>query len=394
MVKGKWVLVLTLSALMFLWAAPGLAKKPYVVGVSINITGPASGMSAPTKDAMDIYFKALNARGGINGHPVKLIFQDNAARPSRAAAHAKRFVTQDKVVLMVNASLSSTFAPMIQVARRYKVPLFYAGAVCPTAVYPSKPAKYQFCSTWFGEIYDSRYALSVIKGLAKKHKLKVKLALVAMNIPVSRREVLAAAKIAKKMGMNVVEVQAVPPPTRDYTPFVTKIKQKGANFVYVWAPWVTVMKTLTGLRRLGWKGYFVGGAHLPGENDFIRLKDPRWFLFVGNSFFVENRPVHKKIKALAKKYGHVYPVTHLAEGWASAMVLHAILKKAGWPATHKKVIAAMNKLKVNTRGLRGGLIVWNTKNHYRTRQYYKLYRWDTKKNKIVIMKNWTSYKVK
>ncbi|MBU1742381.1 MAG: ABC transporter substrate-binding protein, partial [Proteobacteria bacterium] len=292
----------------------------------------------------------------------------------------------------VNASLSSTYAPMIQVANRSKVALFFAGAVCPSEVYPAKPAAYQFCSTWFGETYDSAYALSVIKGLAKGKK--VKLALVAMNIPVSRREVLAAARIAKKMGFEVVEVQAVPPPTRDYTPFVTRIKLKGANFVYVWAPWVTVIKTLTGLRKLGWKGYVVNGAHLPGEADMLRLKDPKWYVFVGNSFFIENLAVHRQIKALAKKYSHVYPVTHLAEGWVSAMVLHAILKKTGWPATPQKVMAAMNKLKVNTRGLRGGPIVWTRTNHYRTFNYYKLYKWNPVKKKIVILKPWRAVPIK
>jgi len=380
--------------LLVLGAGPGLAKKPYVIGVSVNVTGPASGMSAPTKDALDIYFKAVNAAGGINGHPVKLIFEDNAARPSRAAAHARKFVTQEKVVLMVNASLSSTFRPMIQVARRYKVPLFYAGAVCPREVYPPKAAEWQFCSTWFGETYDSAYALSVIKWLAKKNKMKIKLAVVAMNIPVSRREVYAAAKIAKNMGMEVVEVQAVPPPTRDYTPFVTKIKQKGANFVYVWAPWVTVIKTLTGLRKLGWKGLFIAGAHLPGEADMLRLKDPRWYVFVGNSFFIENLPVHKTIKALAKKYGHVYPVTHLAEGWVSALVLHAILKKTGWPATPAKVKKAMSRLKIRTKGLRGGPIVWKKGNHYRTYNYYKLYQWVPSKKKVVIVRPWRKVPIK
>ena len=144
-----------------------LAVDAYVVGMSAALTGQGSGSYAPIKDAFDIYFKALNAKGGINGHPVKIIFSDNAAQPSKAAADAKRFATQDKVILLMNASLSSTYAPMIQVAKRYKIPIFFAGGVCPSDVYPPKPAPLEFCATGFGFRYDSQFAIPFIKETAK-----------------------------------------------------------------------------------------------------------------------------------------------------------------------------------------------------------------------------------
>ena len=116
-------LILTLAV----WGTVG-AQEPYVVGFSAALTGPGSGTYAPIKDAFDVYFNEVNAKGGINGHPVKIIFEDNAAQPSKAASDAKKFVTQDKVVLMLNASLSSTYAPMVQVAQQAKVPIFFAAA--------------------------------------------------------------------------------------------------------------------------------------------------------------------------------------------------------------------------------------------------------------------------
>ena len=58
------------------------------------------------------------------------------------------------------------------------------------------------------------------------------------------------------------------------------------------------------------------------------------------------------------------------------MVLEAALKGAGWPADAAKIAAAMENLKVDTKGLRGGPIEWSKDNHFRTRQYYRVYRWD------------------
>ena len=51
-------------------------------------------------------------------------------------------------MLLVNASLSSTYAPMMAEAKRAEVPLLFAGGVCPKDVYP--PADpLQFCTTAF-----------------------------------------------------------------------------------------------------------------------------------------------------------------------------------------------------------------------------------------------------
>ncbi len=36
----------------------------------------------------------------------------------------------------------------------------------------------------------------------------------------------------------------------------------------------------------------------------------------------------------------------------------------------------MQNLKVDLKGLRGGPIEWTKDNHFRTQQYYRVYRWD------------------
>ena len=46
-----------------------------------------------------------------NGKQVKLVILDDGAEPSKAAANAKRLLTQENVQLMVLSSFSSTFAP-------------------------------------------------------------------------------------------------------------------------------------------------------------------------------------------------------------------------------------------------------------------------------------------
>ena len=366
------------------------AQDAYVVGLTGALTGPVAGIYAPVIEALKIYVEQVNARGGVNGKPIKLLIQDNQGEPSKAAADAKRFLTQDNVIMVINSSASSTYAPVVAETKRARVPLYYAGSVCPKEVFP--PAdELQFCSTAFAAQYDSQMALAFIKENAKE---PVKLGLVAMAIPVSRGEIDYAEGLSKTMGMTPVEKSIVPPPTPDYTPFATKIKEAGANWGYSWAPWVTQIKTIEALRKLGWGGRYIAWAHVQAEEDLARVKDNEFYVVGSNALFQDNLPVHGEIRDAAKKANLSYPPQQLAEGWVSGMVLEQTLKATSWPPTPEKVLAAMNSLKVDTKGLRGGPIEWTKTNHFRTQQYYRVWHWDTSKQAVTRVKDWTGYEIK
>jgi branched-chain amino acid transport system substrate-binding protein len=385
-VLGLFLLV-SLAALLFTSA---FAQEPYLIGCNMSVTGPGSEPLAPIKDALDIYFKEVNARGGINGHPVKVLIEDNLNEPSRAAALAKQLITQNKVSLLILAGLSSTYAPVAQVAEQYNVPLLFLG-VCPPEVYPPKADPNQFCSTAFGIKFDSRFAVPFLKEEAKG---SLKLALEAMNVPLSRNEIDYAEELAKGMGIEIVDKVVTPPPTADYTPFATKLKGSGANWVYTYGPWGMQVRTFEALRKLGWKGKYLAYGHIMAEDELRRLKDDDFYVFGTNAFFADNTESHKKIKAASEKEKTIYPYTQLTDGWIGATVIEEVLKKVSWPATPDKVRDSMNQVSVDTKGLKGGPIAWTKTNHYRTTSYYRAYKWDSKKNGIVVVKDWTAVEVK
>jgi branched-chain amino acid transport system substrate-binding protein len=371
-------------------AAPAAAQDAYTIGLTGALTGPPASTYAPAVEALRIYVDGLNAAGGIAGKKINLILQDDAAEPGKATANAKKLLGQDNVLLLLNASLSSTFTPVLAEAKRAGVPVLFASSVCPKEVYPPAEAL-QFCSTAFASTYDSRATLAFIKDTAKE---PVKIGFSAMAIPLSRAEMDFAEQQAPGLGMTVVGKEVIPPPTPDYTPFATKLKDAGANWVFSWAPWVTQVRTLEALRRLDWKGDYIAWAHIEAEGELARLKDGSFYVIGANALFQDQLPIHKEIAEAAKKAKVSYPVEQLTEGWIAGMVVEAALKAVGWPATPEKLAAAMSTLKVDTKGLRGGPIEWTKDNHFRTQQYYRIYRWDTSKGAIVQVKDWTAFAVK
>ena len=382
--KTLWSIVLALLPIV------AAAQDAYVIGVSGAMTGPVAPNYAPVVEAMKAYLEHLNGRGGVNGKPVRVVVLDDQAQPSRAATNAKQLLAQDKVVMLLNASLSSTYAPMIAEAKRAGVPLYFAGAVCPKETYP--PADpLQFCSTAFGANLDSQAALGFVKAHARE---PVKIGFQAMAIPIARAEIDYAEGLAKTLGMTPVEKQISPPPAPDYTPFATKLKEAEPNWVWSWSPWVSQVRTFEALRRLGWNGRYITWAHLNAEDELARIRDGEFYVIGTNAFFEDNLPIQAEIRAVAHRGNVKYPVTYLTEGFIVGLVIETALKNAGWPPTPEKVVNAMNHLKVDLKGLRGGPLEWTKDNHFRTRQYYRVWRWDPASNRVVRAQDWQAIDVK
>ena len=219
----------------------------------------------------------------------------------------------------------------------------------------------------------------------------VKIGFSAMAIPLSRGEMDHAMDLSKKMGLTPVDEEVIPPPTADYTPFATKLKDADPNWVYSWAPWVTQVRTLEALRKLGWQDDYIAWGHLEAEAELARLKDEKFYTINSNALFQENLPIQQEIEAAAKSAGSKYPAQTMTEGWISGMAIAAALNGAGWPTDRGKLRAAMESLTIDTKGLRGGPIVWTKDNHFRTTLYYRFYRWDG--GQIVRVQDWKTYPV-
>ena len=361
------------------------AQDAYLVGVTAAMTGPASATQSPVIEMMRIYIDRLNAKGGINGHKINFLVEDDQAEPSKAAANATKLVRQENVVLMINSSFSSTYGPVIAEAKRGKVPLWFAGAVCPKETHPPKPDPLLFCSTGFDFSIDIPVATKMIKEMSKE---PVKLGLIGIPVPISRIGVDNAEKIAAGIGMETVDKEFIPPTAADYTPFANKIKSAGANWGYAYAPWPAEAKTFEALRRLGWTGNYMAYGHIQAEDELTRIADPGLNVFMANSMVLEGGPVFQEIRDAAAAGKYSLPATYATEGWLSGMILEQVLTKAGWPANAEKITAAMEQLNLDTKGIRGGPLVWNKENHLRTKQYYRWYHYDPDKKSIVQLRDW------
>ena len=379
----------TMIAGLALMTVASPAAAEIKIGLTGALTGPVAGTYAPAVEGLRLYIDGVNAAGGINGEPIELILQDDGAEPSRAAVNAKRFLTQDGVVMMINASLSSTYAPTIAEAQRAGVPLIFSAAACPQEVFPPADPNL-FCTTGFGPNYDSQAALGFIE---KTADTDVQIGFQAMAIPISRGEIDYAEGLAAEMGMTPVAKEITPPPAPDYAPFASNIANAGAGWVWSWAPWAAEVKTFEALRRQGWEGSYLTYAHLEAEGELARIQDGGFYVIGANAMSFEDIPVMGELSAAAEAAGSDYPGGQMAEGWIAGQVIEAALKAASDPMDAASVREALSSVNVDTQGLRGSALEWTAENHFRTQQSYRVYRWNPDAGAIEIVEDWMTYEV-
>ena len=90
--------------------AAGHALADITIGVSLPLTGPTSALGIPCKNGIELWPKT------IAGQKLNVIILDDATDPTMGVKHARRFVTEDKVDLIVGSAATPIAAAMSDVA--------------------------------------------------------------------------------------------------------------------------------------------------------------------------------------------------------------------------------------------------------------------------------------
>jgi branched-chain amino acid transport system substrate-binding protein len=99
------------------------AADPIPIGISIAQSPPGSVVQGTqVKDGLEIVKDMVNAKGGVLGRPIKLIYEDNQGVPEKGRAATEKLITKDKVVAITGGHQSSVCLAEIEVAHRYGVP--------------------------------------------------------------------------------------------------------------------------------------------------------------------------------------------------------------------------------------------------------------------------------
>src|SRR5881392_1110854 len=125
-VTGRVLLVIAAIAIAAtqLIGTTAKAADPIKVGW-VGPLSPPGGYAegALMKQAAEIAAEELNARGGVLGRPIQVVFADTRGKPEEGTAAAERLISQEKVVAITGEFHSSVFLAEMEVAHKAGIPI-------------------------------------------------------------------------------------------------------------------------------------------------------------------------------------------------------------------------------------------------------------------------------
>ena len=137
------------------------AADPIAIGISIAQSPPGSVVQGTqVKDGVEIMKDMINAKGGVLGRPIQLIYEDNQGVPEKGRAAVEKLITKDKVVAITGGHQSSVCLAEIEVAHRYEVP--YVNTNC----WSDDIRKKHYAEVFNPSNYNSRVATAMAETIA------------------------------------------------------------------------------------------------------------------------------------------------------------------------------------------------------------------------------------
>jgi len=239
-------------------AGPAGAAEPIKIGFGMGLTG---GLAASGKAAllgMKIWEEETNAKGGLIGRPVKLIYYDDQSNPATVPGIFTKLLDVDKIDIAMGDYGTNLLAPAMPIIIQHKMTFFglFGMDVNKEFQYP------RYFSMLPTGTMDP--AVSFSKGFfevaaAQEPKPKT-LAIIAADAEFPHTAAIGARKTAKAVGLEIVYDKTYPPTATDYTPIVRAIDAANADVVMSLSYPPDAVGMIRAANEVGLKAKMFGGG--------------------------------------------------------------------------------------------------------------------------------------
>src|SRR5512137_1419093 len=107
------------AAVAVAWLAPASAQNPITIGFGMALTGGLAPNGKAALLAMQIWESNINAKGGLLGRPVKLIYYDDQSNPATIPSIYTKLLDVDKVDLILSGYGTNMIAPAMPIIMQH-----------------------------------------------------------------------------------------------------------------------------------------------------------------------------------------------------------------------------------------------------------------------------------
>lgn len=315
------------------------------VGANLEMTGGSASYGISSKNAIELAFKEINEKGGINGKQLELVVADNKSEAAEATNAMQKLVSQDNVVAVIGPNLSSSVIAASAINNSAKVL-----DIAPMATNP-----YVTVDQASGKTKDFNYRTCFIDPfqgtvMAKFATAELGVGNAAVLIDNSSDYAKGLAQFFKenfvKEGGAVTAEESYLQKDTDFKATLTKIKATNPDFLYVPGYYQEVGLIVKQARELGMNMPIAGGDGW----DSAKMPEIAGAAALNNTYFSslyspeDSSDINKNfVAAYEKTYGQK-PDVFAALSYDSALLVAEAIKNAGStePAKISEAMAKIN----------------------------------------------------
>ncbi len=331
------------------------AHAELTVGATLTITGPASGLGVPMRQGLELW------PSEIAGEKINLVILDDGGDPSLASRNARKFVTENKVDLLIGSNTTPTAMAVASIAQESGTPHF---AFAPM---PMAPGKTDFS---FGIPQSVDLMAAAVAYHMKEHDFK-RIGFIGFSDPWGEQWLAALNKNFKNSDVKIVAEEKYGRADTSVTGQVLKLIAARPDAIFIAGSGTGAALPQTALAERNYKGQ-IYQSHGAGSAQFLRIAGKAAegaILPIGpvllprqlHEFHPSKNLVIEFNNAFTTKYGADAGVVFGAHAFDVVQILKYALPIAkakaqpGTPEFHAALLAAIE----TTRGLAGANGVYN-----------------------------------
>jgi len=232
----------TLRGMLRIWAAalllaigslavpPAQAADPIKVGFSMALTGAVAQNGKQLLIALEIWRDDVNAKGGLLGRQVELVYYDDQSNPSNVPGIYTKLLTVDKVDLLLGPYATNMVAPAMPVImqeNKTTISLLALG-VNSHFNYPR-----YFSMVPVGPEGVKAFSRGYFELAAAQTPKPKTVAMIAADAEFAKTAADGAKVNAKALGFDIIYDKTYPPGTTDFSPVVRAMQASNADIAFV-----------------------------------------------------------------------------------------------------------------------------------------------------------------
>ena len=312
-------------------AAGGGPGSVIKLGTVLPLQGGQRDFGEPVLRTTQAFVDEINARGGVNGHPLQLIaYSACLVCQDEALTAARRLVEQDGVFALVNTYVMAVaFQPVIPYLVQKGVPLIQGGAENQTSDALS-PVNF---ATLPPGLFYGKFLPKMVSQYVKVKRI----AITYVNVPSEANGIPLLERELKKEGVEVVDkepVEAAEDAVTNMDSIIIRMRTRGAEAALATNPVILIYGRLAAARQ-NWNVSWVGLAAWSrlGEEGCGRTCDDLVLTDTAGLSFVDRKSpqMQQYIDTLARRYPGGELTGHTLAAWIGMQLTVEVLARLPSP---------------------------------------------------------------